>query len=187
MTKTSAGDCFSGPAEVTILGGRVTPELGQFIRQKRLSFGLSLRQLSGLLNISWSTLQKWETGQISRCRPKHSDILSSFVGGKLDAQLFSAKSSPTAFEFSPDQSALLYVQTKENRAVIAIQANDGNACARALQSVFNYINDQIQAMHSAAQQAHTTPLPAHGDQSIPESTVDASSPPSAVPSPKNQR
>ncbi|MGI5922438.1 MAG: helix-turn-helix domain-containing protein [Lentisphaeria bacterium] len=150
MTETNAGNSFSAP-EDTVFDGRITPEISRRLRQKRKSSGLSLRQLSRLLGVSWSTLHKWETGQIGHCRPRHIGILSAFASGKLDIRLSSATSPSSVFEFTSGQSVLLYVQTKENRAVIAFPANEDSACAQAFQSVIDCINDKIQAIRSTAQ------------------------------------
>ena len=176
MAEASAGSTFPEPANDIVFDGHITPDLARLLRQKRKSLDLSLRELSPLLGISWSTLQKWETGQINTCRPQHGVILTSFVTGKLDAGLPSAKPSAKAPAFTPDQSVLLYVQTQNNRAVIAFPASSSTACAHAFQSVFNYINDQLQAIHHAAKQPHAVVLPEPGAPITPGITAKSPSP-----------
>ena len=180
MAEASAGSTFPEPANDIVFDGHITPDLARLLRQKRKSLDLSLRELSPLLGISWSTLQKWETGQINTCRPQHGVILTSFVTGKLDAGLPSAKPSAKAPAFTPDQSVLLYVQTQNNRAVIALPARNGTACANAFQSVFNYINDQLRAIHNAAQQRHTTAMPGQIAPNTPAKTAKTPPPPTAA-------
>lgn len=180
MAEASAGSTFPEPANDIVFDGHITPDLARLLRQKRKSLDLSLRELSPLLGISWSTLQKWETGQINTCRPQHGVILTSFVTGKLDAGLPSAKPSAKAPAFTPDQSVLLYVQTQNNRAVIALPARNGTACANAFQSVFNYINDQLQAIHNAAQQPQTIAMPGQIAPNTPAKTAKTPPPPTAA-------
>ena len=180
MAEASAGSTFPEPANDIVFDGHITPDLARLLRQKRKSLDLSLRELSPLLGISWSTLQKWETGQINTCRPQHGVILTSFVTGKLDAGLPSAKPSAKAPAFTPDQSVLLYVQTQNNRAVIAFPARSSTACAHAFQSVFNYINDQLRAIHNAAQQRHTTAMPGQIAPNTPAKTAKTPPPPTAA-------
>ncbi|MDD4537819.1 MAG: helix-turn-helix transcriptional regulator [Lentisphaeria bacterium] len=177
MAEASAGSTFPEPANDIVFDGHITPDLARLLRQKRKSLDLSLRELSPLLGISWSTLQKWETGQINTCRPQHGVILTSFVTGKLDAHLPSAKPSANAPAFTPDQSVLLYVQTKNNRAVIAFPASSSTACAHAFQSVFNYINDQLQAIHNTAQQPQTIARPGQNTPKPPAKTAKTPPPP----------
>lgn len=177
MTETNAGNSFPAPEDATVFDGHITPEIARRLRQKRKSSGLSLRQLSRLLGVSWSTLQKWETGQIGHCRPQHIGILSSFASGKLDSRLSAATSRPSVFEFTSEQSVLLYVQSKENRAVIAFPASEDSACAHAFQSVIDCINDKIQAICRTAQQAQFIAPSAPGDQNIPTNIAGASSSP----------
>ena len=180
MAEASAGSTFPEPANDIVFDGHITPDLARLLRQKRKSLDLSLRELSPLLGISWSTLQKWETGQINTCRPQHGVILTSFVTGKLDAGLPSAKPSAKAPAFTPDQSVLLYVQTQNNRAVIALPARNGTACANAFQSVFNYINDQLRAIHNAAQQPQTIAMPGQIAPNTPAKTAKTPPPPTAA-------
>ncbi len=176
MAEASADSTFPEPANDIVFDGHITPDLGRLIRQKRNSLGLSLRELSTLLGVSWSTIHKWETGQIIHCRPQYGGILTAFVTGKLDARLSSATPSANVPAFTPDQSVLLYVQTPNNRAVIAFPASNGTACARAFQAVFTYINEQIQAIHNAAKQAPTHAPPAQSDPNTSAETAHAPSP-----------
>ena len=180
MAEASAGSFFPEPENDIVFDGHITPDLARLLRQKRKSLDLSLRELSPLLGISWSTLQKWETGQINTCRPQHGVILTSFVTGKLDAGLPSAKPSAKAPAFTPDQSVLLYVQTQNNRAVIAFPASSSTACAHAFQSVFNYINDQLRAIHNAAQQPQTIAMPGQIAPNTPAKTAKTPPPPTAA-------
>ena len=180
MAEASAGSTFPEPANDIVFDGHITPDLARLLRQKRKSLDLSLRELSPLLGISWSTLQKWETGQINTCRPQHGVILTSFVTGKLDAGLPSAKPSAKAPAFTPEQSVLLHVQTQNNRAVIAFPASSSTACAHAFQSVFNYINDQLRAIHNAAQQPQTIAMPGQIAPNTPAKTAKTPPPPTAA-------
>lgn len=180
MAEASAGSTFPEPANDIVFDGHITPDLGRLLRQKRKSLELSLRQLSPVLGISWSTLQKWETGQINTCRPDHGRILTAFISGKFDARFSSSRPAQTIFNFTPAQSVLLYVQTKDNRAVIAFPASSSTACAHAFQSVFNYINDQLQAIHNAAQQPQTIAMPGQVAPNTPAKTAKTPPPPTAA-------
>jgi len=164
MAEANAGSPFPEPTNNIVANGRISPDLSRLLHQKRKSLHLSLRKLSRILGISWSTLHKWETGQINTCRPHHRDILTSFVCDNLNAHLSPANSSPATLDVNPDQTILLFVQTQNSRAMIALPTSSSTACTNAFQTVINYINDQIQALQNTTQQppAHSTPEAGQG-------------------------
>lgn len=67
--------------------GILTPELREFIRNRRHTLGVTLQQLSSLLRVSWSTLRKWEDGTITRCHRGHICRLAKFLAGDYDEEL----------------------------------------------------------------------------------------------------
>jgi len=66
------------------LNGTITPELRTFLRQRRQGLGITLQQLSSVLNVNWSTIRKWEDGLTQNCRQQHIYRLAQFLSGEYD-------------------------------------------------------------------------------------------------------
>ena len=67
--------------------GQFTPVLRALIRRKRLSLGASYQQLGSVLQISWSTIHKWETGTTGGCHTRHVQRIRRFLKGYYDKQI----------------------------------------------------------------------------------------------------
>ena len=72
---SNAGESFNG---------RLTPAVRHVIRERRMSLGLSLKQLGHLLDTDWSTVRNWENGRTRRCHPIHVARLRGFLSGEYD-------------------------------------------------------------------------------------------------------
>ncbi len=64
--------------------GRLTPSVRRRIRERRVSLGLSLKQLGHLLDADWSTVRNWENGRTAHCHPIHVARLRGFLSGEYD-------------------------------------------------------------------------------------------------------
>ncbi len=64
--------------------GKMTSSVRHLIREKRLSLGLSLKQVGCLLDTDWSTVRNWENGRTRRCHPIHAARLRGFLSGEYD-------------------------------------------------------------------------------------------------------
>ncbi|HHP5665111.1 helix-turn-helix domain-containing protein [Bacillus paranthracis] len=62
---------------------KTTKELGAVLRQKRTNQVLSLRDLSEVLDIAKTLLQKYETGKRNISR-KHFPIIVKYINGEYD-------------------------------------------------------------------------------------------------------
>ena len=67
---------------------RLTAQLRERLRAKRIDLGLTYVQLASFFDVHWTTVRKWEAGSIARCHPVHGDLLRRFLGGECD-HLFS--------------------------------------------------------------------------------------------------
>ena len=62
---------------------QISPEIRALLRRKRESLGASYQQLGNVLQISWSTIHKWETGTTNSCHSHHVERIRRFLQGIL--------------------------------------------------------------------------------------------------------
>lgn len=62
-------------------------ELGIFIKERRKALGLSLEDIGSSLGLSRSTIQRWETGNISKIKRSHLEMLSKVLSIPIDVLL----------------------------------------------------------------------------------------------------
>ena len=66
---------------------QISPEIRALLRRKRESLGASYQQLGSVLQISWSTIHKWETGTTGGCHTRHVQRIRRFLKGHYDKQI----------------------------------------------------------------------------------------------------
>ena len=73
---------FTTPEELEVIEnfeGALVPIMRDLIRRKRLSLSASYQQLGSVLQISWSTIHKWETGSTGGCHTRHVQLIRRFL------------------------------------------------------------------------------------------------------------
>ena len=81
---------FTTPEELEVIEnfeGALVPIMRDLIRRKRLSLSASYQQLGSVLQISWSTIHKWETGSTGGCHTRHVQLIRRFLKGYYDKQV----------------------------------------------------------------------------------------------------
>lgn len=82
------------PASVSDFNGVFTSEYRHQLQDKRLSLGISYQQLGNFLQLSWSTLHKWENGHTHGCHTRHIRVIRCFLDGGYDQQIQKSLSNP---------------------------------------------------------------------------------------------
>ncbi len=62
-------------------------EFRRLFREKRLSLGLTYKRLGVFFLSHWSTIRKWELGQIFHCNDRVRPLLYRFLSGAADREL----------------------------------------------------------------------------------------------------
>jgi DNA-binding transcriptional regulator YiaG len=153
MADAISGRSFLMTEHKVVFNGRITPDFGQLIRSKRKSLGISQREMGRILGICWTTLHKWERGHISCCQQRHIEAISDFMNGAYDAVIAAEKAAQLPEQCPVERPMLLYVQTLDKRLLISLPAAMSGSCAEAFQGVFDYIDEQVTAVHKAAAEA----------------------------------
>jgi predicted transcriptional regulator len=90
-------------------------EIRALLRSKRESLGASYQQLGSVLQISWSTIHKWETGTTNSCHTRHVERIGRFLKGYYDKQimhLLSGFALSNQFNNFPDELKELFERIK---------------------------------------------------------------------------
>ena len=54
------------------------------LRRHRHELELSLQETAQVLGVHWTTLAKWESGEIQHCHPRHRRRVEEFLSGEFD-------------------------------------------------------------------------------------------------------
>lgn len=84
---TSASIRRSAKQPEIVFDGTITKEIRKHLRETRRQLGVSLQQLGSFLQINWSTIRKWETGQTTYCHARHVIRIGNFLNHKYDNRL----------------------------------------------------------------------------------------------------
>ena len=67
--------------------GTFTVEIRKRFREHRRYLGISHQQLADFMQVSWTTIRKWENGKTASCQCRSIKLIQRFLNGEFDAQL----------------------------------------------------------------------------------------------------
>lgn len=147
MTATSSAHDDSHESPPMRFDGVISPELRQRLITKRQAIRMSLRDLGARLGVSWSTLRKWERGEISHCHRRHQEPLWRFLHGDLDRSPRPDQDPSPALPAERDGNTMLYMQAHGGEALISLPATNPDACLDLLHSAIEVLHSRL---HSGA-------------------------------------